>query len=261
MILSSTNKVSTRFTYGFLEFLRDVGGVSACLIILFKLTCPIFGNIVVYSVLTSKAYFDPVKADGQKSDSDSEKEREKQNKSFAEYGTSKWLWMYFLKCEWIPCRTSKTRDNLDTVEADVTKTLDILALMRRLRVHGEMLTMLTEKNEREQLCKELDMRNLELTKKGIESRNKEISWEGLEGLGQEEAEELAKVRLGKGSKANEELREANKKRRMSSAKKTEYERTYQTNQTEQNDVDEKVVVAPSIINIAPENQDKANGDT
>lgn len=58
-ILNEHTLVTTRYSYGFLEFLRDVGGLCAALIILFKFFCPFFGNVKLMSILARKAYYSP----------------------------------------------------------------------------------------------------------------------------------------------------------------------------------------------------------
>lgn len=63
-------------------------------------------------------------------------------KTLQHYGTGAWLWKYFLSFKWLPGRSSEEKENLAIVEADVNKTLEVTSLLRRLRIHGELINLL-----------------------------------------------------------------------------------------------------------------------
>lgn len=151
-----------------MEFLRDVGGLCAALIILFKFFCPFFGNVKLMSILARKAYFNPGNGD---LDADNDVNRNRQMRSLEEYGSGTWLWKYFLSLKWCPGRASEEKETLATVEADVSKTLEVTALLRRLRIHGELINLLiNDKSVRDRYVKEADKRSTLLAREGADKQ-------------------------------------------------------------------------------------------
>jgi hypothetical protein len=160
--------------------LRDVGGLCAALIILFKFFCPFFGNVKLMSILARKAYYSPGNGEF---DEDNEDSRNNQMKTFKDYGTGNWLWKYFLSFKWLPGRSSEEKENLAIVEADVSKTLEVTSLLRRLRIHGELINLLiSDKRVRDQYVKDAEKRSTLLAKEGAEKQN-ELTWAAIEGIG------------------------------------------------------------------------------
>jgi hypothetical protein len=196
-----------------LEFLRDVGGLCAALIILFKLTCPLFGNVKLMSILARKAYFNPGEGE---LDADNDETRRKQMKTLEEYGSGAWLWKYFLSLKWLPGRSSVEKETLATVEADVSKTLEVTALLRRLRIHGELINLLiNDKSVRDRYVKDAEKRSTLLAREG-QDKALELNWASIEGIGKREEEMLSRVSLDGDAK---QFKKMNLERRQSAKKK------------------------------------------
>lgn len=157
-----------------------MGGLCAALIILFKFFCPFFGNVKLMSILARKAYFNP--GDGS-FDEDDETNRNKQMRTLKEYGTGPWLWKYFLSFKWLPGKVSEEKEILQTVEDDVSKTLEVSSLLRRLRIHGELINLLiNDKSIRDRYVKDAEKRSTLLAREGVDKQN-ELTWAAIEGIG------------------------------------------------------------------------------
>lgn len=196
-----------------MEFLRDVGGLCAALIILFKLTCPLFGNVKLMSILARKAYFNPGEGE---LDADNDDTRRKQMKTLEEYGSGAWLWKYFLSLKWLPGRSSIEKETLTTVEADVSKTLEVTSLLRRLRIHGELINLLiNDKSVRDRYVKEAEKRSTLLAREG-QDKAFDLNWAAIEGIGKREEEMLSRVSLDGDTKA---IKKMNLERRQSAKRK------------------------------------------
>lgn len=133
--------ITTRYSYGILELLRDVGGLGAVLRVAFTILVPLFGDIKILSLVTQRGYLIQ----------ENEKVEVSSYPNY-KYGTPKWLCMYFCCC----CTYSrkKAKRIINTVQKDIKRDLDFMGLIRRLRVHGECLSLLLHKKVRDKIVQE-----------------------------------------------------------------------------------------------------------
>ena len=141
-----------------IEFFRDIGGLGVVLFYFFEyIFSQLYAKVKINAIIVTKGYFRP---DINDSAAESDKEKKKKKSDLLKYGTYGWLCKYFFFCQC--CYNSTQKKTMQIVEEEVAQSLDLLNLIRRLRVHGECLNTLMDKKQREQICEKVNKRNLDI---------------------------------------------------------------------------------------------------
>lgn len=142
-LFQETAQRTTRYSYGLLELFRDVGGLKALLDSVLIFILSFYGNNKIFGIIASRAYND---------DRGYTTQAGKNINSFGNFENSCWSLEYFC-C--LKCCYSTEKQKLTIIEQEIRSNLDVVTLMKRLRVHGQVLKQLMKSESgREKICSE-----------------------------------------------------------------------------------------------------------
>lgn len=121
--IDSESTVLKVHKYTAVHLLRDIGGLLSVLTTFCKILVPAFGRVQIYSFLAKDGY--------------------RPAHSLKHYGSFCWIMSYLCSC--CDRDRAKKRQALEYVQRDISANLDLLTLLKRLRVHGQILEKLTSK--------------------------------------------------------------------------------------------------------------------